>query len=329
MSLLNLQSPAGQSPRGKKSLKMWMGAGLVVAVLGIGSTFAANININSGEDGTEFGQGVTRTVFCGAGDDEEEATITVTPLSKFVNSESYMRLVRAATQAIPENSFTARFATSVYSGSQNFITSAQATKIVNGRTGVWLTKKGTDSNVAVATNQDETTFTTQQKNDYVFSMLPATGNNNARGFYKVNDTREEKIVITAAVAARSGEYEEDETEPDFYFSGVVISEIPTKCRGKNFIVSGYDDESSDPRTIIDLDGSNDVTEVTALFTGTNVTPLVSRNRNYFDNIDSRVTASQGGARLELIFGRGDSATYLPTDELVRLVIETQENTLFS
>ena len=76
MSLLNLNSPAGQSPRGKKSLKMWMGAGLLVAVLGIGSTFAANIQINNNRD-SEFGQGLTQTVYCGQ---EEDESITVTPI---------------------------------------------------------------------------------------------------------------------------------------------------------------------------------------------------------------------------------------------------------
>jgi hypothetical protein len=80
MTLLNLNSPAGQSSDGKKSKKMWIGAGLVVAVLGIGSTFAANININNNET-SEFGQGFTETVYCGTAVD-----ITVTPISAFVNA---------------------------------------------------------------------------------------------------------------------------------------------------------------------------------------------------------------------------------------------------
>jgi len=49
----------------------------VIAILG--STFAANINLNSGQ-GVEFGQGVTQMVAC---DDE----ITLTPVSTFVNEE--------------------------------------------------------------------------------------------------------------------------------------------------------------------------------------------------------------------------------------------------
>jgi uncharacterized repeat protein (TIGR02543 family) len=49
----------------------------VIAILG--STFAANINLNSGQR-VEFGQGVTQMVAC---DDE----ITLTPVSTFINEE--------------------------------------------------------------------------------------------------------------------------------------------------------------------------------------------------------------------------------------------------
>ena len=327
MSLLNLNSPAGQSSDGKKSIKMWMGAGLVVAVLGIGSTFAANISINGDQD-SEFGQGVTKTVYCG----EEEESITVSPLSKFVNGSYGNRVTRAAVQAVPENSFTANFATSVYtSNTSDFIVSAVATKVVNNRTGVWLTKKGTDSNITVASNQDQTTFSTQQRNDYVFSQNFATkriNNVDTRGFYKVNGTVAEKIVISAAIAAVAQATERYEIPGDFYFKGVVISDIPDNCSGKNFIVSGYNEEDPDAQTLIDLTSPEiDITEVTALWTQTsNVVPKVSRDRTSFIDISSNVTASQTAASLSLIFGN-QTTQYLKTDDLYRLVIETQENTL--
>jgi hypothetical protein len=194
-----------------------------------------------------------------------------------------------------------------------------------------LTKRGNDSNVAVATNQDESTFTSQQKNDYVFSQNATNrtiNNVSTRGFYKVNDTREEKIVLTPAIAARSAQYQSVTTVPGFYFSGLVVSEIPPNCRGKNFIVSGYDENSPNAQVIINItDSDADVTEVTALYTGTSATPKVSKDRKRFDDISSRVTATQESGKLSLVFGNGSSQTYLSTDDLVRLVIETQENTL--
>jgi hypothetical protein len=82
MSILNLNGPAGRGPRSKKATKVWLGVGLLVAVLGIGSTFAANISINAGTN-TEFGQGVERTVYCGG-----TQTITVAPITTYRNSSS-------------------------------------------------------------------------------------------------------------------------------------------------------------------------------------------------------------------------------------------------
>jgi hypothetical protein len=56
-----------------------MGIGLVIAVLGVGSTLASTITINSGQK-TEFGQGVERTVYCGG-----ERQITIKPTSGYYN----------------------------------------------------------------------------------------------------------------------------------------------------------------------------------------------------------------------------------------------------
>ena len=79
MSILNLNGPAGRSPRGKRAVKVWMGIGLVIAVLGVGSTLASTITINGGTN-QEFGQGVQRTVYCGGNQE-----ITVTPVSSYLN----------------------------------------------------------------------------------------------------------------------------------------------------------------------------------------------------------------------------------------------------
>ena len=80
MTILNLNGPAGRAPRMKNSARAWMGVGLVIAVLGIGSTFASTISINSGND-TEFGQGVQRTVYCGG----DNVSLKVTPVSAYKN----------------------------------------------------------------------------------------------------------------------------------------------------------------------------------------------------------------------------------------------------
>lgn len=79
MSILNLNGPSGRAPRSNGAVKVWMGIGLVIAVLGVGSTLASTITINGGTK-TEFGQGVQRTVYCGGNKE-----ITVTPVSRYVN----------------------------------------------------------------------------------------------------------------------------------------------------------------------------------------------------------------------------------------------------
>jgi len=81
VSILNLNGPSGRSARSPRVVKVWVGIGLLVAVLGIGSTLAANITINGGPS-TEFGQGVQRTVYCGSG---ASYPITVTPVSSYSN----------------------------------------------------------------------------------------------------------------------------------------------------------------------------------------------------------------------------------------------------
>ena len=80
MSILDLGTGPSRPSVGKKSTRIFLGFGLLAAVIGIGSTFASTISINADQD-IEFGQGVERTVFCGGA-----KSITVTPMSAFANS---------------------------------------------------------------------------------------------------------------------------------------------------------------------------------------------------------------------------------------------------
>jgi hypothetical protein len=84
MSILNLNAPQGRAPRNKKATKVWLGVGLLVAVLGIGTTFAANITLNGGTP-TESGQGVQSVVFCGNYGNYTSQTVTATPFSSYKN----------------------------------------------------------------------------------------------------------------------------------------------------------------------------------------------------------------------------------------------------
>ena len=83
MEILNLgeaQESTPSSPKSRKPLRVLLGIGALAAVTGIGSTLAANITLNGG-DNVEFGQGVVTTAAC-------DNSITVTPVSTYVNSSS-------------------------------------------------------------------------------------------------------------------------------------------------------------------------------------------------------------------------------------------------
>ncbi len=81
MSLLNFgdkESSLGKS-RFNRSFKATFGIGALVAVIALGSTLAASINLNSGTP-VEFGQGIAQTTAC-------DSNIVVTPISNFVNGD--------------------------------------------------------------------------------------------------------------------------------------------------------------------------------------------------------------------------------------------------
>ena len=205
MTLLNLNSPSGQSSDGKKSKKMWIGAGLVVAVLGIGSTFAANININNNET-SEFGQGFTETVYCGEEDDAGGPyIITVQPISAFVNAS-------------------------------------------------------------------------------------------------------------------------DPANAKFELSGVKISDIPSQCEGKDFVISAYNGASPNALVLSTTAGDvGGVTEVAVNYEPGDLTPGFSFSRTSVVNTGAadRVTVSAASGSIEVLFtlaaGRQD------TDNVAKIVVETQEN----
>jgi hypothetical protein len=204
MTLLNLNSPSGQSSDGKKSKKMWIGAGLVVAVLGIGSTFAANININN-NDTSEFGQGFTETVYCGDNGGGEPYIITVQPISAFVNAS-------------------------------------------------------------------------------------------------------------------------DPANAKFELSGVKISNIPSQCEGKDFVISAYDGASASPLVLSTAAGvAPGVTEVAVNYEPSDPTPVFSFDRTSVvtTGAPNNVTVSAASGIVQVLFTL--AAGRLDTDDVVKIVVETQEN----
>ena len=67
------------TPKSRKSLKFILGVCATIIAVILGTTFAANINLNAG-GAVEFGQGVSQATAC-------DSNIVITPFSSFANAE--------------------------------------------------------------------------------------------------------------------------------------------------------------------------------------------------------------------------------------------------
>jgi hypothetical protein len=275
-----------------------MGVGLLAAVLGFGSTLAANIQINNDET-SEFGQGVTQTVYCG-GDQE----VTIAPISAYVNKVN----------AAPENSFQTRFALSYFTQESDFTAesgeSVPPYSTVNGIDGWWT--RGTNTRTLAA---DQSLAAAKlEPGTYAFTERQRRNGDQEYGYYKINTREFRKVVITPAVEA---------SEASFRTAGVLISDIPEECDYVDFVVSFFG-ETGTAQTMISGDGV-DVKEVAYNWrdrVGTSYT--VSRSRTSFVPTNL-VTSDTTEDSLKFIFNT-DNGTALSAVDLNKIVVETQENT---
>jgi hypothetical protein len=309
MSLLNLNSPEGRSPRGKKSSRVWMGFGLIIAVLGLGSTFAANININ-GDRPSEFGQGLTQTVYCG---ENEEETITVTPISAFVNSVD----VGGETEW-REPVFTGKNFRPVGSISFSVLNLRSFTdSYVNDETGDVETQIG----YWVKDRTSEEYFSRS-----LFGPRPIAGEGIGEFDTFVPLEQEEGIFGFYYYESWTPGRFVDTTEPTFELGGITITDIPTSCVGRDFIISAYGSTGSDP---LELSSALEVTEIAVNWDPVDLTPNYSFNRRIPEstnsNVDQIVIEQAAGSEnsLKIIFS--STAGRLLTDAFAKIIVETQEN----
>jgi len=116
MSILDLGTGPSRPSVGKKSTRIFLGFGLLIAVIGIGSTFASTISINANQD-IEFGQGVQKSIFCGG-----TKSITVTPFSTYANrddNDTTFGLTGIKVSEIPDDCSGKNFVIKVYGASGN------------------------------------------------------------------------------------------------------------------------------------------------------------------------------------------------------------------
>jgi hypothetical protein len=310
MSLLNLNSPEGRSPRGKQSSRVWMGFGLIIAVLGLGSTFAANININGGEPNIEFGQGLTQTVYCG----EEEESITVTPISAFVNSVevggetvwSEPVFTGKTFRPVGSISFSALGLRSFTDSYVNDETGAEETQV-----GYWVRDR-TSPEYFSRSLFGPRPITGEGIDDYD-TFVPLEQKNGEFGFY----------YYESWIPGR-------EVDTTFELGGITITDIPENCIGQDFIISAYGSTGSVP---LELSSVEEVTEIAVNWDPDEIfgysfdrsTPV------FFDGVDGggpdTIVIVQEANSLKITFT--SQAGRLSTDAFAKIVVETQENTVGS
>jgi hypothetical protein len=322
MSILNLNTPQGRGPVGKKSMKLWMGVGLLAAVLGFGSTLAASITLNQPGGTTEFGQGVTQTVYCGG-----DQSVTITPVSSYQNT-----VKGEGTPAVEAGTFTARLARGSSNSSNDVkvsssiprqtiaASSSSSTTIPrfssgSSKVGWWLSSPTSSS---ALNPQPSLATVAASPNSYYFAVETDSDDREYRKATSDSNWDGTSVIFRNATSAVDGPV----TPASFRVGGVVISDIPLACDGVDFVVSSYA-ETGTAQTLIS-GGGVDVKEVAAHWTGSG-SVTVSRDRSA-PVATTLVTGEQSSSSLKFVFNTG-SGTTLAASDLYKLIVETQEDVL--
>jgi hypothetical protein len=312
MSILNLNAPQGRGSIGKKKTKIWMGVGLLAAVLGFGSTLAANIQINNNQI-SEFGQGVTQTVYCGG-----EETITVRAISSFVNSTS-----NPGSDAVPATwtSFTGTKgsfvkvdddSSSKYRSYVRYQNPATGAYIVD-KAGYWIKTRNSSGSSDLYKNSASTT----PPSDYPI-FVPQERDDGDYGYYRYTNW------VDGNFSGGQDAVPPSSTPTKFEFGGVSISDIPSACSGKDFIISAYG-SGANPLELSDV---LDAKEIVVAYFGVNTTPPFSFDRTTLGTPNSavgKVTVSADDGSIKVLFT--SAAGRLLADSVTKVVIETQEEAI--
>ena len=314
MSILNLNTPQGSGPVGKKKTKVWMGVGLLVAVLGLGSTFASNITLNSSA-GTEFGQGVTQTVFCGG----NSADVAVTPISSYSNTE-----IVDAVSGVGEASYQFNYRAS---GSSFQSRSSSDYVTFNGNAGWWLSS--TNSYPSVITDTSLANLAAH-KDLYVFAYKVRVYSEGSYrdGYYKTGSMSTFRITNPDYVAPVPASTK----AASFKLGGVSISGIPSDCAGVDFVLSAYSETGTARTMISTLSPAESVKEV-SIYKRTPPVGSDSQTASFSVSRSSAVssellTVTETSSQIDILFDL-ETGVALDSTKLYKLVVETQEHKIGS
>jgi hypothetical protein len=281
MEILNISGQDQSGGRKNRKYRALLGATIVAVVVGLSSTLAAQININSGP--VEFGQGVAQTVSCSG-----DASVMVTPASTFYNSEpdvvTYSGDMEGTSLQLP--SYSGISIGMVVSDGGRDIPEGTVVRGFDG--GGWLYL----NHAPLGVGTFPITFT--GSNGIPSTLVPTAGSsplNNSPGEYygqgylnlDISHLALGMLVSGAGIPAdttiiyiddNNGGYIELSNTIEFTadapltfinspggggfnLSEITVSDIPTACAGKIFTVKVYDNESSEPLVLSNQNGAID------------------------------------------------------------------------
>jgi hypothetical protein len=275
-------------------------------VLGLGSTFAADININDNRP-SEFGQGLTETVYCG---ENAVVPITVTPISAFVNSVDI-----EGEDVWREPVYTVRqfITASTVSG----LLFSRTKVILNDETGDELNTRGYYVNSILTEFYDDfykgirpvPQISNTPSNEDFDTFVPQVVLGDDYGFYIYESFTPGRFVST--------------TPTTFELGGITITDIPEECYGRDFVLSAYGKSGPEP---LELSTTLGVTEVAVNYASGVTTPAFNFDRTTASEItdtDGKVEVSAVTGSIKILFS--SAAGRLLTDDFAKIVVETQEN----
>ena len=273
VSFLNMSAEGEGSPKKFKKYRAFIGIGVIAAAVGLSSTLAANININSGP--VEFGQGVAQTVAC-SGDE----SIIVTPATSFTNAPS--SVTREVT-SYGEDTITVTSISDIVVGmlvtSGEYFYNDTVVIEIDGNT-MRLSKDLGSGGVVSATftpsSGTEQTLTPVDTNSEAYDGIGASSMVLASSSIEVGmlvsgpgifpnttvvftDLGEGiYIELSNGTEYTGGELTfKNSGQSSFKLSDITVSGIPDTCTNKVFTIKLYDNESAEPLTIANF-GEGDV-----------------------------------------------------------------------
>ena len=280
MEFLNIASDGEKSPKKFKKYRGFIGIGVIAAAVGLGSTLAANININAGP--VEFGQGVAQTVSC-SGDE----SVIVTPATSFNNAPA--SVTREITSYGGDTiTVTSNADISVGMLVADSIESFYGDTVVTDVDGNTLTLSRpapADGTIVTATFTPSSGVEQKNSNTGSVTNTSAYPIGESSLYVGTSDVEVGMLVSGPGIPANTvvvywepteGQYlslskDTDYTSGELTFtnsgkssfalSNITVSNIPDTCTNKVFTIKIYDNESSEPLKISNWDGGDNSVQV--------------------------------------------------------------------